>query len=96
VAKKVSFPFGTLTGEALLDILIDDQYVHGWDLAKATSQRLTDADQAMEERRLAAHENHPIDEYRGPEGKAPHGVRVEVPASAPATDRLAGFFGRTP
>jgi uncharacterized protein (TIGR03086 family) len=96
LTKRVSFPFGTLTGEALLDILIDDQFLHGWDLAKATSQPLTDADQAMAERRLAAHENHPIDQYRGPEGIAPYGARVEVPASALATDRLAGFFGRNP
>ena len=96
LTKQVSFPSFTLTGEALLGILIDDQFLHGWDLAKATSQPLTDADQAMAERRLAAHENHPIDQFRGPEGVAPYGTRVEVLASARATDRLAGFFGRNP
>ena len=96
LTKQVALPGFTLTGEFLLDILIDDQFMHGWDLAKATSQPLTEADQAMAERRLAAHENHPMDQFRGPEGQAPYGAKVDVPASAPATDRLAGLFGRNP
>jgi uncharacterized protein (TIGR03086 family) len=96
LTKSIALPGVTLSGDALLGILIDDQFIHGWDLAKATGQPLTDADQQMAERLLAAHETHPIDQFRGPEGKAPYGARVEVPPSAPATDRLAGFFGRMP
>jgi hypothetical protein len=34
------------------------------------------------------------DEYRGPD--KPFGNIVEVPDSAPALDRFAGFMGRTP
>jgi uncharacterized protein (TIGR03086 family) len=94
--KPVRFPFGTLTGEMLLAILVDDQFVHGWDLAKATAQAMTDVDEEMAERLLAHHAGRSLDRFRGPEGEAPYGPQVEVDSNAPATDRLAAFFGRTP
>jgi len=36
------------------------------------------------------------DEFRGEEGEAQFGPVVDVPASPPVADRLAGFLGRTP
>ena len=96
VNQSVRFPFGNLTGETLLGILVDDQFMHGWDLAKATGQAMTDADEAMAQRLLEHHAGRSLDPFRGPEGKAPYGPQVEVGPNAPATDRLAAFFGRTP
>jgi len=34
------------------------------------------------------------DAFRGPEGAAPFGPKVDVPDDAPAADQLAGFLGR--
>lgn len=69
----VRFPFGILTGEMPLAILVDDQFVHGWDLAKATGQAMTDVDEAMAERLLEHHAVRSLDTFRGPEGEAPYG-----------------------
>jgi hypothetical protein len=34
------------------------------------------------------------EEFRGPDGQAPFGPKVDVPPSATAADKLAGFMGR--
>jgi uncharacterized protein (TIGR03086 family) len=95
--KRLKLPFGELKGAHLLDILIDDEFLHGWDLAKATGQAMNEADEQMAAQLLAAAQRRPsIDPFRGPDGDAPYGAEVSVPDSAPALDRLAGFFGRTP
>jgi uncharacterized protein (TIGR03086 family) len=67
--------------------------VHGWDLVKATGQRISLDPQ------LAGHAldwSHRMlrPEARGP-GKA-FGLEVPVPPDAPIYDRLAGWFGRDP
>ena len=49
-----------------------------------------------DERLLAHHAGHSLDPLRGPDGEAAYGPEVTVPAGAPATDRMAGFFGRVP
>ena len=92
--RRVTTPYGEWTGSFLLELLIQDEVVHGWDLAKATGQALSETDEQLASELLAA--RHALDAFRGPDGKAPYGAEVVVPESAPASDRLAGFFGRTP
>ena len=45
--KRLKLPFGELKGAHLLNILIDDEFLHGWDLAKATGQTMNEADEQM-------------------------------------------------
>jgi hypothetical protein len=54
------------------------------------------AEQMAAQLLAAAHRRPSIDQFRGPDSEAPYGPEVNVPESAPALDRLAGFFGRTP
>ena len=44
--KRIKLPFGELKGAHLLNILIDDEFLHGWDLAKATGQAMNDGRRA--------------------------------------------------
>ena len=62
---------------------------HGWDLGTArASDHLTPADLADDVRTLAA-------TLLPDDARAPHfATAVDVPASAPPSDRLAGFLGR--
>ncbi len=68
-----------------------DLLVHGWDIARATGQdeTLPDAEVA----RVYADVVELGDSLRA-EGVC--GPAVEVPADAPAQDRLLAFLGRTP
>jgi uncharacterized protein (TIGR03086 family) len=93
--KMVKLPFGELPGSVFLGIASGDAFVHGWDLAKSTGGD-TDVDPALAAEILEAVTPLLPEEMRGPDGKAPFGPVVEVPADASATDRLAGFLGRRP
>ena len=70
--------------------------VHTWDIARATSQRMTLDDDVAEEGLSWAQANLKP-EYRGSEesGKV-FGPEVAVAADAPLPDRLAAWFGRDP
>src|SRR5262245_3191576 len=79
-------PCPALAGFTTLDIL-----VHGWDLAKATSQPagLDDA--------LAAHVLAFAEQAITPGSRAPRiGPALPVAMDAPLTDRLVAFLGRQP
>ncbi len=92
--KTLKLPFGELPGAAFVMIAAADEFVHGWDLARATGQPTADLDPQLAEQLLAfARENIP-EQFRGADGAAPFGPMVDVPADAPAADRLAGFMGR--
>jgi uncharacterized protein (TIGR03086 family) len=93
--KVVKLPFGEMPGSIFLHIAAGDAFVHGWDLAKATGQA-TDLDPDLAAELLVAVSPLLPDQMRGPDGKAPFGPVVEVPADATAADRLAGFLGRRP
>lgn len=87
----------TLPGEFALSMMISEYTVHGWDLARATGQedRVRSAfTEAQLERVLERGRAMLTPEYRGPD-KA-FGAEVEVPADAPALDRVVAWFGRTP
>ena len=81
-------PAGPVPGYALIEIRLIEHLGHGWDLAKATGQAAPFPEDTAE-RGLAIARRQLRDR---PEGA--FGAQVEVPAHAPAIDRLAGFLGR--
>jgi uncharacterized protein (TIGR03086 family) len=93
--KMLKLPFGEMPGAAFVMMAANDQFQHGWDLAKATGQADDlDADLALQ---LLGFARAAIpDTFRGADGKAPFGPVVSVPESASTPDQLAGFLGRTP
>ena len=93
--KTVKLPFGTFPGGAFLGLATTDAFVHGWDLAKATGQP-ADLEPDLARQLLDGAKATIPDQFRGADGVAPFGPPVDVPASAPAADQLAGFLGRTP
>jgi uncharacterized protein (TIGR03086 family) len=90
--KMMKLPFGDLPGAVFVMVAANDTFTHGWDLAKATGQS-TDLDPAVAAQLFEAAQFIP-DEFRGPDGQAPFGPKVDVPDSATAADKLAGFMGR--
>ena len=87
----MAMPFGEVPGSVCVMIAATDVYGHGWDLAKATGVS-TDLDPRVAEAILAV-AGIP-DAFRGAGG--PFGPVIEVPASACAGNRLAGYLGRRP
>lgn len=90
----IVLPFGTFPAKVVVQIYVIEQATHAWDLAVAIGARAElDEDLAGTVLPLAAAAILP--EYRGAE-PMPFGPVVDVPADAPAYDRLAGFMGRRP
>lgn len=82
-----------MPGQVAALVAIDEVVVHGWDLARATGQDY-DPDEAAVLAALGFAQS-----FEPPEGAADGGLfgpPVEVPADAPAIDRLAGATGRQP
>jgi uncharacterized protein (TIGR03086 family) len=78
-----------LPGAALLNILVIEMLVHGWDVAKATGQP-TEMPAELAEAELAFTTEAMKDRRTG------FGEPVPVPEDASPTDRLVGWLGRTP
>jgi uncharacterized protein (TIGR03086 family) len=76
-----------------LSMILWEYQMHGWDLARATSQPWSPPAAAARESLEFAPGMLTAD-YQG-EGKA-FAPRVSVPESAPAFDRLLGLSGRNP
>ena len=93
---SVKMPFGELPAAAFATIATGDAFVHGWDLAKATGQAAGNLDPALADELLVGVVPLLPDDFRGADGAAPFGPRVEVANDAPAADKLAGFLGRQP
>ncbi len=89
--KNVKLPFGEVPGAFLMNMVVTDQFTHGWDLAKATGQP-TDLDHELAARLL------PMaaipDQFRGEDGEAPFGPVQPAPEGASAADKLAAHLGR--
>jgi uncharacterized protein (TIGR03086 family) len=93
--KTLKLPFGEMPGAAFVMMAANDQFQHGWDLAKATGQT-TALDPELAAQLLGFAKAAIPDAFRGPDGKAPFGPAVPVSGSANAVDQLAGFLGRAP
>jgi uncharacterized protein (TIGR03086 family) len=85
---------GELTGAALMGIASTDQFTHGWDLARAIGHH-TDLDPELAGELLAQARDTIGDAYRGRDGVALFGPKVEAPSGACPADRLAAFLGRS-
>ena len=90
--RIVKLPFGEFPGAGFMGLAMTDQFVHAWDLAKATGQD-TNLDPQLAEQILAASRKTISPAIRGDE-PMPFGPEVQIDDSAPAADRLAAFFGR--
>ena len=87
-------PTGPAPGSRCIQVATGEIYVHGWDLAKATSQA-TPADEGVADALLSSDWPSMCAEVRSadPSVFAPE---VHVLGGAPAIDRLAGLLGRDP
>lgn len=88
--RTVRTPIGEQPGVFLVHMRVAELLAHGWDLARATGQS-TDLEPDLAEQVLAQWQARLGDGSR--EG-TPFGPATQVPATAPAADRLAGFLGR--
>ncbi len=102
-SKECATPAGTMTVAHQIDqVVSDDLVLHGWDLARSSSQDDT-IYPADVERLWAAQLAIPpevMEKYRTPGAFGPgievYGPEVAVPSDAPLQDRLLGFIGRDP
>jgi uncharacterized protein (TIGR03086 family) len=84
---------GECSGSFLIGLVATDQFVHGWDLARATGQT-SDLDPELANELLAMARQGITDALRGPDAAA-FGPVVETRPGASPTDRLAAFLGRS-
>jgi uncharacterized protein (TIGR03086 family) len=91
--KIMDFGFMKVPGPAAMNIAMTDTFAHTWDLARAIGDP-TDLEPDLAARLLENAKVAIPDSFRGEDGKAAFGPVVDVPDSAPAADRLAGFLGR--
>jgi uncharacterized protein (TIGR03086 family) len=93
--STLQLPWSPMPGGAFELMASTDQFVHGWDLAKATGQS-TDLDPELAAQFLAFYRAALTEAFRGPDVQAPFGALVEVPTSADPVAQLVAFLGRTP
>ena len=91
--KTVRLPFGEFPGAVLRDLAATEQFIHGWDLARAIGLA-ADLDPVFADHLLGRATRLITDAYRGPDGQAFFGPATEAPAGAGPADRLAAFLGR--
>ncbi|WP_051365996.1 TIGR03086 family metal-binding protein [Hamadaea tsunoensis] len=91
--KRIDLAFGEFSGADLLNMVVRDQFTHGWDLARAVGHA-TDLDPELADELLHQARIDILDAYRGAGGEAAFGPVVEAPAGAGPADRLAAFLGR--
>ena len=91
--KAVTLPWGEFSGAALMWLAVNDQFVHGWDLARAIGHD-TDLDSGLADELLVRGQAWITDAYRGPDGTGLFGPSVKAPTRASSADRLATFLGR--
>ena len=86
---------GDFPGAVALGFATTDQFMHGWDLARAIGQPTDGLDPELAERLLVQARLAVTDAYRGPDGVAVFGPELPTPAGAAPADRLAAFLGRS-
>ena len=91
--RTLVMPIGDVPGAVALDIVLADQLLHTWDLARAVGRPYSmDADLAEAALQMMQRMMRP--EFRGPgQGFA---EAVPCPADAPVQERLVAFAGRKP
>lgn len=84
--------FGTFPAGIALGVHVADVVVHGWDIATATGAEVT-VDDDLATAAIEVVLSFPESAW-GPGGAFSH--KIELPADAPAMDRLLGLCGRDP
>ena len=88
--RPVTVPFGTVPGAVALHLRLTEILVHGWDLARATGQPVDFGDALVEQEFQFG--SQALTQL--PPGRTPFAASHDVPADAPALDRLAALLGR--
>jgi uncharacterized protein (TIGR03086 family) len=91
--RTVALPWGEFSGPALMWLAINDQFTHGWDLARAIGHD-TNLDPGLADELLVRGRTWITDAFRGPDGAGLFGPPVQAPAGASPAGRLAAFLGR--
>ena len=86
---------GDFPGAVALGFATTDQFMHGWDLARAIGQPTGGLDPELAERLLTQARLAVTDAYRGPDGVAVFGPELPAPVGAGPADRVAAFLGRS-
>ena len=76
--KTVTLPWGDFSGAALMWLAVNDQFVHGWDLARAIGHD-TDLDPGLADELLVRGQAWITDAYRGPHGAGLFGPAARRP-----------------
>ena len=92
--RTLKLRFGDFPATAGLALVLGDQLVHSWDLAKATGQDPTLPSDLAESTLAMTRQRFASDHARAAGG--PFGPEVPCPDNAPITDRLVAFLGRQP
>jgi uncharacterized protein (TIGR03086 family) len=92
-ARPLRLGESAMPGDMALSMILWEYQVHGWDLARATSQPWSPPAAAVQESLAFAPDKLTPDDQG--EGKA-FAPRVPVAADAPPLDRLLGLSGRDP
>jgi uncharacterized protein (TIGR03086 family) len=92
--KAVTLPLGEFSGAELMWLAVNDQFVHGWDLARAIGHD-TNLDPGLADELLVRGQTWITDAYREPDGAGLFGPPVKAPAGGSPADRLAAFLGRS-
>jgi uncharacterized protein (TIGR03086 family) len=86
-------PFGDMPAAFAARIMVGDQLIHTWDLAKSLGRPYT-MDEDLASATLQMMQENIGPDLRGP-GR-PFAAAVECPGSAPLQDRLVALAGRRP
>lgn len=90
--RSVTVPFGTVPGEVALHLRITEIIVHGWDLARATGQRLVVPEEVVAAELAFSRQS--VREV--PPERAPFAPPQPAPEGADPLDQLVALLGRTP
>jgi uncharacterized protein (TIGR03086 family) len=91
VEQTIDTGAGKMPGSAMATMVASEMLTHGWDLARATGQRMP-ADDVDVDQVLAGMKQSLTPEARG-QGFGPE---MQAPRDAPPIDQLAAFLGRKP
>ena len=91
--QTIKLPFGEMPGHQAINIVIGDQSIHTWDLAKALGKPFT-IDEDLASGILTMMHGLLTPERRA--GGNAFAAEVPCPADAPVQDRLLAFSGRQP
>jgi uncharacterized protein (TIGR03086 family) len=92
--KGLRLPWADMPASLFLLMASADQFVHGWDLARATGQSV-DLDPELATQFLGFYRQAITDEFRGPDPHAPFGSLVATDSSDPVA-QLVAITGRRP